>query len=139
MTTVIEATYEDLFGPSPHDGKWTLALIAEDGTPIVARLRTAQLRETMRTLRGSGPEGACLCCDGAPEEPEPTVVFSRELLGGHQLVVTIPGLGTIDNRHTMALWRQMAEKLDELASHFKAEADAMANDAERLGPRKPRA
>lgn len=66
MPDLIEAEYRDLYGPSPADGKWTLTLVTKDGeTVVVARLTTERLREVVRTLRGSGPHGGCLCCEGS--------------------------------------------------------------------------
>lgn len=57
---------------------------------------------------------------------KPVVTFSRELIGGHELLVIIPGLGTVADQDVTALWKQMAEKLEEIASSFKATAEAGA-------------
>lgn len=62
--------------------------------------------------------------DRMARHPKP-VSFSKKLIGGHELRVEIPGLGTVHDQDTMALWEQMADLLDDVATHFRARAEDM--------------
>lgn len=56
------------------------------------------------------------------------VEFTHELIGGHGLRVVIPGLGTVPNYESLAVWRQMAELLVQIGQSVARQADAMAAD-----------
>lgn len=69
-TEHVEAELVELLGPSPHDGLWTLVLMADAGeTAISARMTPERLASTVRTLRGSGPGGSCMACGLTPPTP----------------------------------------------------------------------
>jgi len=54
-----------------------------------------------------------------------TVGFACALVGGHELRVTIPGIGAVDDADALPLWREMADRLAQIAKSFGKAADVM--------------
>lgn len=59
------------------------------------------------------------------DSPQRPVGFACALPGGHELRVTIPGLGTVDDADAALLWREMADRLTQIAKSFSEGADGM--------------
>ena len=99
-----------------------------------------------RYCNGEIPKGDAALCfgqlantDGTHKfcEPVRDARFACDLVGGHELCVTIPGIGSVDDADAPTLWRDMANKLIEIAQSISERADEMErlqedSDADRV-------
>lgn len=127
----------EAFGARVLDAYDTLALLIDGPTGIYGlhhpeyRAKQNGQRPYLIDAEGSVVEELWNGAEWA-DSPQRPVGFGCALAGGHELRVMIPGVGTVDDSDALPLWREMADRLTQIAKSFGSRADAMEREREGL-------